>query len=355
MSFKEKEFHKEENCLNCGYPLIGKYCGHCGQKAFLHKDSFWHMVMHFAGDYFHYDNKFWTTIKALFLKPGLITLEYIEGKRAKYLNPIQLYIFVSTLFFLLFFSSSNEDSSKKKDRHNLVSIDSIDHKPATDSSIQQVIHEIIDSSNQKTLESEDSSNGFTLTEPFVDDDTNSEIKHKKYESLADYDSIQQALPLIQQDGVIKKYINRRYYSIKDRYPDKHSFSEAFSDKIEHNVPKAFFLLLPVFAVFLKILFTRKKLYYVDHVIFSIHFHSFIFILFSIPEIIDKFLDNEFLYPFLQLVFFLGIGVYLYIAIKRVYPSATWKRLLKQCILTFAYFISFVITLILLLAFTVIFI
>lgn len=355
MSFKEKVFHKEENCLNCGYPLIGKYCAQCGQKAFLHKDSFWHMIVHFAGDYFHYDNKFWTTIKALFLKPGLITLEYINGKRAKYLNPIQLYIFVSSVFFLLFFSSTNEAPSKNKRKHKLVSIDSIDHKPATDSSIQDAILDFIDSTNQSPPESNNNSGGFTLVEPFTEYDSNSGIKPRKYKSLADYDSLQLALPYSQRDGLIRKYINRKYYSISDRYPDRHSFSEAFTDKIQHNFPKAFFLLLPVFALFLKFLFSKKDRYYVDHVIFSIHFHSFIFILFSIPELIDKFFDNEYLYPFLQGIFFLGIGVYLYAAIKRVYPSAAWKRILRQCILTFAYFLSFIITSILLFAFTVIFI
>ncbi len=87
MAFQEKEYHHEENCLNCGYPLIGKFCGNCGQKAFLHKDSFWHMASHFIGDYFHYDSKFWITLKTLFTKPGIVTLEFIQGKRVKYLTP----------------------------------------------------------------------------------------------------------------------------------------------------------------------------------------------------------------------------------------------------------------------------
>jgi len=91
----------EEHCLNCGEELHGRYCSHCGQKAGLRKDSFGHMVVHFIGDYFHYDNKFWTTFKALITKPGQVTLDYIEGRRARYLNPIQLYIFVVTVIVLL--------------------------------------------------------------------------------------------------------------------------------------------------------------------------------------------------------------------------------------------------------------
>lgn len=103
MAYQRKIHHRDEHCLNCGYPIVGDYCAKCGQKAHLHKDSFWHMVVHFAGDYFHYDNKFWLTLKTLVLAPGQITLDYNSGKRARYLNPIQLYIFITTVFFILFY------------------------------------------------------------------------------------------------------------------------------------------------------------------------------------------------------------------------------------------------------------
>ncbi len=183
MPFRSKEFHKEENCLNCGLPLMGKYCAECGQKAFLHKDSFWHMTLHFVGDYFHYDSKFWTTLKTLFTKPGLATLEYIHGKRAKYLNPVQLYIFVTTVFFLLFFafSSGNEKSAVAQDKQvSEVDANARQNKDAT-----------FEFQNGKLIASE----GFSFKN----------ILPEEKNQMA-YDSVQLVLPDSLKDGFFTQYV-----------------------------------------------------------------------------------------------------------------------------------------------------
>ena len=89
------ENHNEEKrCPNCGHIADLNYCPQCGQATHLHKDTFWGMVVHFVGHYFHYDSKFWQTLKDLVKHPGKLTVAYWEKKRARYLPPISLYIFV---------------------------------------------------------------------------------------------------------------------------------------------------------------------------------------------------------------------------------------------------------------------
>src|SRR5215510_6945655 len=104
----EKQEHEAKHCLNCGAVLTGKYCSECGQKDQDLHDSFWHLTGHFVGDIFHFDSKFFRTLTPLLIKPGFLTIEYMRGKRAGYMKPVQLYFFISVVFFLFYFSFFNE-------------------------------------------------------------------------------------------------------------------------------------------------------------------------------------------------------------------------------------------------------
>jgi len=345
MAFKKKVFHKEENCLNCNYPLIGDYCAKCGQKAFLHKDSFWHMVIHFAGDYFHYNNKFWTTFKTLFTKPGLATLEYIDGKRAKYLNPIPLYIFSTSIYFLLAFAGMGDLDSALSDEETEITTKDSTINSSADSLINDLKSNskdsLSDSTNEKNTLSLGSKNfNFTYNEKtgFTTPD---------YKSLREYDSAQNLLPEKDKASMLERFIARKTFEVNEKYPDKSKIKDVYYDKLIKNVPKVFFVLLPFFAILLKLFFRKKKLYYVDHLIFSIHFHSFIFILLIIGELIAFLNLNEIITNSISLVFILGTLIYLGISFKKVYGDPVWKIVIKEIFISSIYFIGFIIVLLLL--------
>lgn len=78
-----------------------RFCSHCGQERIKDSESISGVLRHFAGDYFTFDSKIVNSIKPLLFKPGALTLEYETGRRARYISPLRLYIFVSILFFLL--------------------------------------------------------------------------------------------------------------------------------------------------------------------------------------------------------------------------------------------------------------
>lgn len=88
----------EAACLNCGSPLAGPYCEQCGQRAHVHRTlhAFVHDLLHGV---LHFEGKLWRTLPAIALRPGKMTREYIEGKRAKYISPIALYLFVVLVTF----------------------------------------------------------------------------------------------------------------------------------------------------------------------------------------------------------------------------------------------------------------
>ena len=91
----------EAACLNCGTVLVGSHCHACGQAAHVHRtiSAFFHDLLHGV---FHFEGKIWRTLPMLAWKPGQLTREYIEGRRASYVSPIALFLFVVFLTFAVF-------------------------------------------------------------------------------------------------------------------------------------------------------------------------------------------------------------------------------------------------------------
>ena len=91
----------ERACLNCATPLIGSHCHACGQHAHVHRTigAFFHDLLHGV---FHFEGKIWRTLPLLAWRPGQLTREYIDGRRASYVSPIALFLFVVFMTFALF-------------------------------------------------------------------------------------------------------------------------------------------------------------------------------------------------------------------------------------------------------------
>ncbi len=91
----------EAACLNCGTALVGAHCHSCGQRAHVHRSlrGFFHDLVHGV---LHFEGKTWRTLPLLVWKPGKLTRDYIDGKRASYVSPIAVFLFVVFLSFALF-------------------------------------------------------------------------------------------------------------------------------------------------------------------------------------------------------------------------------------------------------------
>ncbi|MCX7285708.1 MAG: DUF3667 domain-containing protein [Novosphingobium sp.] len=120
----------ETACLNCGTALVGSHCHACGQAAHVHKTlgAFFHDLLHGV---FHFEGKIWRTLPMLVAKPGTLTREYIDGRRASYVSPIALFLFCVFLLFTTINSLGGDiggsvnmtvDQGLKKERAELVSL-----------------------------------------------------------------------------------------------------------------------------------------------------------------------------------------------------------------------------------------
>jgi hypothetical protein len=111
----------ERACLNCATPLVGPHCHQCGQHGHVHRTlgAFFHDLLHGV---FHFEGKIWRTLPLLAWQPGRLTREYIDGKRASYVSPIALFLFVVFLTFALFNLVSDPIDFDLKDKAQ-VSVD----------------------------------------------------------------------------------------------------------------------------------------------------------------------------------------------------------------------------------------
>lgn len=292
----------ENRCLNCGHELSGPFCSQCGQKVLLHKDSFWHLLLHFVSDYFHYDGKFAQTVKALFSMPGKITSDFTTGKRSRFLNPIQLYLFVSAIFLFVFTKFVVTVSSEYQSMEEVY-----------------VGYPIIKAEQQKRFDtSEYVHNPFG----FSVDSLGFQVNNKVY-TLRQYDSIEASLPPNQREGGLHRSFHRKLLKINDQaiiIDDINSVQ--YPRAVFSALPKALFILLPIFALLLKLFFRRRP--YADHIIFSLHFHTMVFLILAVFGLTGYAVDFVH-FDIVGVLMIFSIAAYLYVGLYH-YSGQKWLPL-----------------------------
>ena len=341
------EQRKEKDCLNCGTIVQGHYCQHCGQENIVPHETFWHMVTHFFYDITHFDSNFFTTVKDLLIKPGFLTREYMLGRRKSYLHPVKMYVFTSAVFFLIFFSvysvhESNfkiSEGSKEVIEKLKAGKDNVLAKMETkkDSLAALNFYKILEKDTMDGKNSIPQSNGINLS---FDKNVN------KYKSVAIYDSVQKSLPAKEKDGMILRLLNRKAISLNEKYKgEQDKFGTVLINKFMHSFPYILFVSLPLYALFLKLLYIRnKKLFFADHGVFLIHLYIFTFIL--MLAFIGLAQSGDALHwgwlGFVQAALVLyGIG-YAYKAMRNFYKQRRAKTIGKFILFNLLCFISIII-------------
>lgn len=88
-------------CLNCDTRLHGKFCHSCGQKATSASVSVHDFAHEATHEFLHLDGKILRTLKLLVTRPGQLTVEFLEGRRTRYVSPLRVYLTFSLIFFTL--------------------------------------------------------------------------------------------------------------------------------------------------------------------------------------------------------------------------------------------------------------
>lgn len=93
---------QEDQCASCQAILAGPYCHQCGERQHSADElTVKALFQQFVASVFNVDNKFLRTIRSLFSRPGQLTVEYVEGRRTRYMRPFQMFVLVNVIFFLV--------------------------------------------------------------------------------------------------------------------------------------------------------------------------------------------------------------------------------------------------------------
>ena len=107
---------KHSNCPNCNSLIQNNFCDNCGEKRFHKNDLvFKDLIKHLFTSLTDIDNKLIKSFYLLLLKPGQLSLDYINGVRKHRLNPIQLFLICNIVYF--FFASISEQNTFKTELH----------------------------------------------------------------------------------------------------------------------------------------------------------------------------------------------------------------------------------------------
>ncbi len=280
----------EKSCLNCGAAIHGRYCEICGQENTEPKETFWHLLTHFINDITHFDGKFFSTLTFLLFKPGFLSGEYLKGRRASYLHPIRMYVFTSAFFFLIFFSLQKEEDlikiTEKQPTAAEVMRNLEKKKAGLKETLQDSMPDLVKVPILKAIALTDSNMAVLKKDTTAKDQmTNSDDflswgDDKKYRTVHDYDSIQKKLPSVQKNNFIERRIRIQKIHLFQKYhEDSKKIIEAIMEKFKHLFPQMLFFSMPLFALILQLLYVRNKnLYYVNHIVFTIHLYCGTFIL-----------------------------------------------------------------------------
>lgn len=262
-------------CPNCHAVATHAYCPKCGQPTHGLRASFRDLVADFVTVWFGAEAKSWRSLGTLFRRPGLLTLEYQEGRRARYVPPLRLYLFLSLSLLLTLKLVGN----LKPEGIFTFSTDG--------TAVQALGPEDIGSMEQDILDS----------------------------SLAE-DSWWQ--------GPLRRMLLDRTHRMDRMSPAMRT--QVIAGEMIANLPIGLLMVLPFFALYLRILWFRSGSIYFDHFIFSLHFQSFFFAMVLVLTLLP-------LPDWLgALVFFLYPPIYLTLAQRRVTQRSMWRCLANTLVL-----------------------
>lgn len=282
-------------CRNCGDGTVGFYCPRCGQRKFEVRVSVRRMLMEVLDDQFSLNSALPRTLWALFFRPGHLTREYLEGRIVRYIPPFRLYVVSSLVFFLgLRLLPDMLTSVTVQEEPGLrVAVSSTDRAPAPPPAAA--------AADIAAAEAAEAASGAGWAEG-LDVRTGNAVL----------------------DSAFAVKIDRL-----NRMHPREASATVLNAFLEH-VPQMMFVLLPVYALLLKLLYLRRKRFYVEHFVFALHLHAFTFLAFSLAMLARGTTMAEVLtaWPL----------VYAFLAMKKVYGQGWLRTLTKYLTLGAAYLV-----------------
>ncbi len=319
-------------CLNCGTELKGPFCFYCGQPDKNLMRFFPVLLRELLEDTFDFDSRFLRTIKPLLFKPGKLTRDYLEGRRFRYVPPLRLYIFSSIAFFFLAALITGDAITVSRD-HDDEPVEKTELSAEDQKDLQEALEKVDPALAAEVNRAIDEAQG---EETGADEEDHSISFNGK-----DWDRETNPLIIPLMPDWVNDWVNDEIAESPEKGRQIEENPNLITDKIFDVLPVTMFVLLPMVAFLFKSWYLFAKKFYLEHLIFALHNHSFMFVVFMIMMLANTFAgwrEPSEQGPVTSTVFWFNIAiwtwipVYLLISLKRVYQQGWWLTVAKfSCI------------------------
>jgi hypothetical protein len=329
---KKAARHPLTHCENCGAELTGRWCSQCGQPAIDYRRSFRHVIVDVLDSFLNWDSKFFATIAWLIVRPWHLTNEFLAGRRVRYLHPLRLYLLASILFFFAvnyWAKSLHLDPSKlgPKDRAEIeAELKKEDLPPDVRDKIEKALKP--ESPPTETGKTDDASKGKDSS-PAANAKTE---ETPKKEAASDSKSYPPFLEFgkgtDETSTPFEKWLEAR---AKEKIGEHGTNAQLFFVTLISNLPYMMLCCIPLFAFVLKILYIRKGVFYIDHLVYALHIHTFAYIAIMLFGLITMGLNRAaapLLAGWIIGLFWFAFAVQIFLSIRRVYRQGWFFSIFK---------------------------
>ena len=128
--------------------------------------------------------------------------------------------------------------------------------------------------------------------------------------------------------------------VKEKIGEHGEKAKLFLETLRGNIPTMMLCCIPLFALILKILYIRKRRFYVEHLIYALHIHTFAYVGVVVITLIGMGVARWSGDARAILCTFLGIAMFvqIFLSIRRVYRQGWFFTTFKFLVGGIAYFV-----------------
>jgi len=262
-------------CENCGANMAGPFCAKCGQHAVDYRRSFGRVFADILDSFLNWDSKFFATIWLLITRPWRLTIDFLAGKRVRYVHPLRVYLLASIVFFFVvnyWAKSIHADPSKLSAEDRAEVAAELDKEEDISPEVKTRIRSALDAKG--------------LTQPKVQTSPSPEaaVSLRPSASASPLSSVASPSPSGDFGPFVKfdkppstgfeRWLEQR---AKEKMGEHGSKMGLFIATLFQNLPYMMLCCIPLFALVLKVLYVRKRIFYIDHLVYALHIHSFAYL------------------------------------------------------------------------------
>src|SRR5213595_2171305 len=270
------------HCENCGALLSGPYCGQCGQPAIDYRRSFGHVLVDVLNEFLNWDSKFFATIALLILKPWRLTNEFLAGKRVRYVNPLRLYLLASILFFFAVNYGAKgiriDPTKFPEEKRAEVAAAIADKRGEIEAELRkdnltpeqrQKVQKALDYLTKPSATTTPTPEETASPTPAPSASPTAESHQQTYGPVGErpfvvFDNAKSTTPF-------ERWIEGR---AKEKMGEHGTKMGLFISTLFSNLPYMMLCCIPLFAFVLKVLYLRRNIFYIDHLVYALHTHTF---------------------------------------------------------------------------------